>query len=415
MPVMGISEWMCYYANYGLPGGERPEVIEECVEAHLECGVDQIVWNCGRSVVDYWSELPGATRMCEDGTRAGSRDWSFVAELMQKVCPLRRAMEVCRARGATILGRLAMNHHYGGRGYEAITSRFAREHPQYHERSRLGSKVPHRLCYGIEEVRQERLDILLEIQRVGVDGVVLDFCRQMPILMYHEALVGPYVSERGVDPRSIDSADPRDYADWFQYRADVLTAFMRELRRQVRRQEADLGKPCGILARVPDSAPWLMLAFGLDVERWCSEDLVDGTMLSPFPVCLDEPGGYPEYHVGVAHRHGKLCIGGIGSKHLIENDTDRNTGFFHSQPVYELASVQYAAGVDGMSLYQSETLVRMDYLRSFVREVGHRDLVARRARELPRPEFPPHYPIGMDWHAGLVHSVDARRAGDAAL
>ena len=40
------------------------------------------------------------------------------------------------------------------------------------------------MCYGIEDVRQERIDILLEVQRIGVDALVLDFCRQMPMVMY---------------------------------------------------------------------------------------------------------------------------------------------------------------------------------------------------------------------------------------
>ena len=98
-------------------------------------------------------------------------------------------------------------------------------------------------------MQQERIDILLEIQRIGVDALVVDFCRQMPVLMYHEALVEPYMADRGVDPREIDSDDPTDYWDWFQFRADVLTEFMRKLRQQVRRQEQELGRPCPVIAR----------------------------------------------------------------------------------------------------------------------------------------------------------------------
>ena len=77
-PVLGISEWMCYYANYGkhCPG---PQAIDECVELHLGAGCDLLVWNLGRSVVDYWSDLPSVTRMCENGDRARGRSaWNKV-------------------------------------------------------------------------------------------------------------------------------------------------------------------------------------------------------------------------------------------------------------------------------------------------------------------------------------------------
>ena len=46
-PVIGIPEWMCYYANYDQPC-PGPEAIEECVDLHQQWGIDHLVWNCGR-------------------------------------------------------------------------------------------------------------------------------------------------------------------------------------------------------------------------------------------------------------------------------------------------------------------------------------------------------------------------------
>jgi hypothetical protein len=138
----------------------------------------------------------------------------------------------------------------------------------------------------------------------------------MPLLRYHPALVEPFVAESGVDPREIDSDDVDAYETWFQYRADVLTGFMDELRKAVRKQEGELGRRCPIIARVPDNARWLMLAYGLDTERWCAEDLVDGLMLSPFPNTREDLDLHVEYHAAVAHKHGKVCVGGVGSMGL---------------------------------------------------------------------------------------------------
>lgn len=416
VPVMGLSEWMCYYANYDKPSGGVSD-IDECIALHLERGIDHLVWNAGRSVVDYWSDLPAATRMCQVDDQVGGRPWTFVAEVMQYACPLRRALEYCRAHGVPLLARLGMNRHYGSANYAGVTSRFALENPQFREVSKLGNEVESRLCYAIEAVRQERIDILLEIQDIGADGLVLDFCRQMPMLMYHPALVEPYMEQSGCDPREIDSGDPEEYREWFQYRAAVLTGFMEDLRRGVRRQEEKLGQPCPIIARVPDSAPWLMVAYGLDTERWCAEDLVDGLMLSPFPITRQDLELHCEHHIETAHRYGKICIGGIGSRNLLVNGEEQNTGFFQAQPVYALADRQYRAGADAMSLYQSESLVRMEYLDQLLQEIGDRGLVARRSVELPNPRLSDDDPIGMDWHCHMRGQYGLRLAdaGDAAL
>lgn len=418
VPVQGISEWMCYYANYGIEiPDDEVKIIDECIDVHIALGIEQMVWNCGRSVVSYWSELPNTTRMCELDDTVGGKSWSFAAAVMNSVCPLRRAIEYCHQRDMPIWGRLGMNRHYGGGNYAGVTSRFAIENPQFHERSKLGNRISHKLCYAIEEVQQERIDILLEIQRIGVDGLVLDFCRQMPILRYHDALVEPYIEERGVDPRKIDSLNPQDYMDWFQYRADVLTGFMHKLRKEVRKQEKKLDKKCPIIARIPDNSAWLMIAYGLDIERWCEEDLIDGTMLSPFPACREDRKRYPEYHISTVHKYNKVCFGGIGSLNLIRNGVHKNTGFFYPSPVYQMANRQYEAGADAMSLYQSETLARMNYLIETLKEIGDKKIVAYQVEEIPELEEDEDSSIGLDWHSKLKggHSLSAQIAGDGAL
>jgi hypothetical protein len=68
-----------------------------------------------------------------------------------------------------------------------------------------------------------------------------------------------------------------------------------------------------------------------------------------------------------------------------------------------------------MSLYQSETLVRMDYLAELMREVGSPSVVAERATTLPTP-ISPRPEIGMDWHANMEGKYGLRSsAGDDAL
>ena len=434
VPVMGISEFQNWYQHYDadipeleLPVDEPERAITDCIDAHLATGVNNIVWSCGRSVVAYHSELENATRQ---GTHP-------MKPILDQICPLRTALDYARKKNVGILGRLSMNRHYAPNNpdspWSGNSSRFTIEHPEYREVSKLGREIPSRLCYAFDEVRRERIDILLEIQRIGVGALVLDFCRQPPLLGYHEALVEPYRQKTGVDPREIHSTRPEDYADWFQYRADVMTGFMRELREAVAQQEKSLGRACPIIARVPDNAPWLMIAHGLDSETWCRDDLVDGLMISHLPTSLEDVRLYPEHAFETARKYGKYAIGTIGSLSLMRSknngNTLENTGFYHPKPVYEKLDRQYKAGADAVSIYQSETLCRLDYLKPLFADCGLRDTVADKAENLEDPDREKLFSnnsspwsLGLDWHARWCHPTIKRGeclsdaiSGNAAL
>jgi hypothetical protein len=429
VPVMGISEFHNWYRHYGantpelrFPVNEPERAVTDCIDAHLAVGMNNIVWSCGRSVVSYRSDLPRATLQSTPELKL----------VLDTLCPLRTALDYGKQHGVTILGRLAMNRHYGS-GWNGVSSRFAQDHPEYMERSKLGRRVTHRLCYALDEVQDERIEILLEIQRIGVDALVLDFARQMPVLLYHDALVNPYRERTGEDPRALRSTDPADYAGWFQYRADVLTGFMRRFRERAVDQERRTGRPCPVIARVPDSAPWLMIAYGLDLERWYAEDLVDGVMLTPFPRTIEDTALYPEHHVELAHRYGKSAIGGLGSLNLMRSigngESMRNTGFFHPKPALAKVDRQLRAGADAVSIYQSETLARLEYLKPLIRDCGSKDTVDEKSRRLADPDADTlfqnsssEWSIGLDWHAAWCHprmrkaeALSAFVAGDGAL
>ena len=404
-PVGGISEWEWAFTMRP-PTKPWPEYpVDECIRAHQAVGMKYLVWNCGRSTVDYQTALPGVSTF---GVGAPAPDsWSeFRDATLRRFCPLRRAIEIGRGEGMPILGRLTINRHYGPKQPHLFSS-FAAGHPEFYEREKTGEPVPSRLCYALEEVQRERLDIFLEIQRIGVDALVPDFCRQPPMLMYHPAIVGPFMKKTGCDPRKIDSGKSEDYREWFQYRADVMTGFVRRLREEVRRQERELGRSCPIIARIPDNAPWLNLAYGIDSARWLAEDLVDGTMLSPFPLSVEDEERFLEHHITEAHRYGKPCIGGLGSLNLISEDHphrihDDHSGWFFPRPPYEIVARQLQAGADGISVYQSETLVVQPYLRELLRDIADKEAVALRLKTLPEAVLPPEHFVGIDWHSSWL-------------
>jgi hypothetical protein len=195
---------------------------------------------------------------------------------------------------------------------------------------------------------------------------------------------------------------------------------MRRLRTEVRRQERELNRPCPIIARVPDYTAWLMVACGLDVGTWFAEDLIDATMLSPFPRIKDDLRSYPEEHVRLAKAYGKLCLGGVGSKGLQlkgQRPLPTDEAASNVKFAYRVAALQHCAGVHSMSLYQSESLCRKPYLSELVRNLVNPDWMARTAADVPEPEpTAPEYFIGKDWHSTAgSEGLDVAEFGNNAL
>ena len=101
--------------------------------------------------------------------------------------------------------------------------------------------------FALEEVRAYKLAIAREaIANYDIDGLDWDFCRF---------------------PRFFPAGEERASAD-------KMTELVRGLRRSLDEKEEESGRRLLLSARVP-STPELALAFGLDVETWVSEGLVD--------------------------------------------------------------------------------------------------------------------------------------------
>ena len=332
--------------------------------------------------------------------------------VIQKECPLQQAQKWCKKHSMPLWGRLCLNRHYTPGS--SFTSEFADNHPEYYQIKHNGKTDTTRLSFAFAEVRQERINILLEAQRLGVDALVLDFCRQQPHGGYHPAEVEPFTKKFGQDPRQIKSHIPRDFASWFKYRSNWISIFMRELRQAVKQQEEELKRPCPIIVRVPDSSEWVMIAGGMDIELWYAEDLIDATMLSPFQWCLNDLSRHPEYHVALAHKYGKQCIGGIGSLNLIEHYPPvphKQHSSFDATPIYDSAIRQLNAGVDGMSVYQTDCVCRMPWLKNVLPFVGNPDKCKEKRKDIEQSRFGMFF-TGLDWHSGNKHGLHGTCSGE---
>ena len=400
--VWGIAELWCWLGHF--PDREPTgHDVEDCLQAHLDAGIDHVVWKLGRGAVDYRTSAPNVSRIgdaCDiTSLKPPTRK---ILEAVTSRCALRTAVAFARDHGMTLYGRLGMNRHYSpGAPYR---SRFADEHPEYAELRKDGQPDTSRLCYVIPEYRQERIAIFREAAELGVDGVQLDFCRQPPALLYHPSLCEPFHRRTGVDPRTLTLQDEH-YLEWCRFRADVLTGFLGELRVALRQTEEALKRRVPVQVRIPDDGFDANLIGGFDIKTWCVEGLVDGLMLSS----LQWLDGYTEHscapYVALAHAHdipvyaGSNCLPVQGAKWSCKVNPDAINPLVLAQRA--LRDIE--AGADGLGLYQSDTGVDWPGLGEALHVLNEKKIIEDYATD---PEVAARWPIdeesrdfGLDNHS----------------
>jgi len=120
------------------------------------------------------------------------------------------------------------------------------------------------------------------------------------------------------------------------------------------------------------------------------------------------PGSHPEYHVERCHRHRKFCIGGVGSLALTQGtglecgskaDPWKQLGF------YAKAARQHRAGIDGMSIYQTDSVYSQDELVEMAEPFSSLEACKARAREICERSPDGHwahkcaFSPGLDWRS----------------
>ena len=150
-------------------------------------------------------------------------------------------------------------------------SPFYRDHPQWRCEDRDGTPVA-RMSWAVPEVRRHSIELLREQVRFGADGAHLVFNRGYPVVLYEPSARKLFESKYGEDPRDVPESDPR-ITEW---RSDVVTTFLRELRAMLDEEEkrrgdgTQLALSIMILGTAEDD-----LRFGVDVRRLVELGLVD--------------------------------------------------------------------------------------------------------------------------------------------
>jgi hypothetical protein len=405
---LGIAEihsWI-YARDIYRPNRNKTEPeAEACMRAHLEAGLKQVAFSVGRSTVLYHSKDPRITRHMEiaDFSNARSEDVEIYKEL-EKDCFFTTAINYAHKNDMIIYAHLCMNRHYskdalGG----TLTSKLARQE-ELQEINKDGSRDTTRLCYAFDDFREERLAIIRETALLGADGICLDFVRQPPMLRYHPALTEPYKEKTGKNPKDINvEMEPDSFLDWCKYRADVLTDFMRSVKKLLLELELQTGRRIPLLARITDDGLTANMIAGIDIETWCREKIIDILVTHPLQwihgFWIHDVSPY----VDIGRLTGVKVFGGV-------NTYPVHKGFqFNPVCIALRIKEQYDAGVAGISMYETNDTVLHSDLTPILKSIHcYDDIASLLADKKWRDRWPVNglnANCGMDNHSGSVREV----------
>ncbi len=240
-------------------------------------------------------------------------------------------------------------------------------HPEWRCKDRDGRDQT-RLSYAFSEVQDFCISVLQEVAlSYSVDGITLLYNRRPPYLDYEEPLVEGFKTSAGKSPFDVPPDDP----EWLRYRASMLTIFMRRVREAMNAAAITRGQPIEISACILGSIED-NLFFGIDVETWAREGLVDTLMPysnAPYalPVPTDTWSGPEQVQPFTDAVSGTNC-------RLAMNVMPR---FMPPEEFRRMAKMLYDAGSESLFFWDS---YQRDHHRGYwnaLRRLGHRDEIER--------------------------------------
>lgn len=187
--------------------------------------------------------------------------------------PLQVAVEEAHSQDAEILICLRAAGWKGSPPWEEFfMSEFYENHPEWRCIDHDGTPTMH-LSYASEEVQDHLIEVYREVLQRDPDGAGFMFHRGMPMMLWEEPFCRRFIEKFGMDPRKLAEDDPRV----FQMRAEIVTGFIRKVRevldetaRKNGEENRRLKLAVTTFATLADNR-----RFGLDVETWIQEKLID--------------------------------------------------------------------------------------------------------------------------------------------
>jgi len=235
----------------------------------------------------WWVQMVGADLThypTEIGTVLGSNVETYPREVDRRynealenlfangVHPIKVAAEEAAKQNAKLIICTRMAGWAGGPPWEEyFTSAFYEAHPEFRCVDYEGKPTMH-LSYANEQVQDHVVEALREALRIGGDGAGVLFHRGLPYILWEDAFCDRFKAKYGEDPRKLPEDDPRVHA----MRAEIITQYLRKIRAMLDEVQRERGSDKRLeLAVSTYSNRMDNTKYGLDVETWISEKLID--------------------------------------------------------------------------------------------------------------------------------------------
>ena len=160
---------------------------------------------------------------------------------------------------------------------ETFNSRLYLDHPEWRTVDREGHLAMF-MSYAVPQVRRKTLEVFREaVEMADPDGIGFYFNRGIPLMLWEKPFADLFLAEYHVDIMSVGAEDARIH----RLRAKIMTAYLRDARAML----DELGKARGgkrySISAVTFADKGLNERYGLDVETWVKEGLVDQLGIAP--------------------------------------------------------------------------------------------------------------------------------------
>ncbi len=262
----------------------KEEFLED-FEHYRDSDFGTLVWQIiGGDLVNYDSKLGTVVgSLSDDPARTGD---GYVTKSIQKFIEngedhTKLAIKAAHSMDKKILiGFRAQAWQTPPAFEDYFSSKFYRAHPEWRTYDRDGTPVM-RMSYAVPQVREHIYGIIREVLANQPDGIEIIYFRGLPLMLWEDAFVEQFKKKYGADAKTVPENDPRLY----ELRGEIMTGFMRDLRKLLDQVQKEQGRsePYQLTASVVHNEAD-NIKYGLDVERWVKESLVD--KISVFPAAF---------------------------------------------------------------------------------------------------------------------------------
>jgi Uncharacterized protein conserved in bacteria len=248
---------------------DMASLTEKAVDIYAAKDVEQIDWCLLTTMqLNYASKYTGIpfNRFSEsptmrDGDKRARENLLRIIESGRQ--PLELVAKRAHEHGMKCFASFRMGAFYDPDEYPFFNGAIYDEYLECRQWDKDGN-ITFNMSYAHPRFRQFIRNILTEAASFqDVDGINMDFCRYPYVFGYEPILVDAFKEMYGIDRRD-EKVAASDIQSWHRYKADIMTAFIRETRQVIGGKKISVRVPwCGYFE------------FGLDVKTWVDEHLLD--------------------------------------------------------------------------------------------------------------------------------------------